>query len=60
MTNSETFANNLEIIMGQEGALSRLAENAGLIQIHPPTQDERGEADLWMNLAFVDGSPVAA
>ena len=38
--------------MGQEQTFSRASERAGLIQIHPFTQEERREADQWINLAF--------
>ncbi len=55
---SEAFANNLELVMGQEGAFPRLSEKAGLIQVHPPTEEERREADQWINLALKPGNPV--
>ena len=57
---SEAFANNLELVIGQEENFPRIPENAGLIQIYPPTQEERREADRWMNPTFVDRSRVAA
>jgi len=49
---SETLSNSLELIMGQEQTFPRASEQAGLIQIHPPTQGERREADQWIGLAF--------
>ena len=56
---SEALAHNLELIMGQEDTFPRLPEKVGLIQIYPPTQEERREADRWMNLAFNHGNPVS-
>lgn len=55
---SDAFANNLELIMGQEETFPSLPEEAGLIQVYPPAQEERRKADRWMNLAFKDGKPV--
>lgn len=52
---SEAFAKNLEFIMVQEETFPRLPEKVGLIQIYPPTQTERREANRWMNLAFNRG-----
>jgi hypothetical protein len=49
---SETLSNHLELIMEQEQSFPRSSEQAGLIQIHPPTQAERREADQWIELAF--------
>jgi hypothetical protein len=49
---SESLSKNLELIMGQEQTFSRVSEQAGLIQIHPPTEEERREADQWIDLAF--------
>jgi hypothetical protein len=49
---SEDFAHNLEFVRGQEKIFLKLPEQAGLIQIYPPTQEERKEADEWMKLAF--------
>jgi hypothetical protein len=61
---SEALARNLDFIMGQEETFPRLPERVGLIQIYPPTQEERREADRWMNLAFnhpvIDKPRIAA
>ena len=54
---SEAFANNLELIMGQEETFSRLPEKEGLIQVYPGAHEERRKADRWMNLAFKHAIP---
>jgi len=46
------FAHTLELVIGQEGAFSKLPDHRGLIQIYPPTQEERKEAERWMGVAF--------
>lgn len=49
---SDALGNNLVLILGQEKSFPRLPDQAGLIQVHPPTQAERREADQWIGLAF--------
>jgi hypothetical protein len=57
---SETLSNSLELIMGKKQTFPRVSEQAGLIQIHPPTQAERSEADRWMDLSFGHSDRVEA
>jgi hypothetical protein len=56
---SEGFAHNLKLVMGQEGTFSKLPDRSGLLQVHPPTQEERREADQWVKLALPHGNPVS-
>ena len=49
---SDALGNNLVLILGQEKSFPRLPDQVGLIQVHPPTQAERREADQWIELAF--------
>jgi hypothetical protein len=49
---SAAFAHTLELVMGNENAFSKLADQHGLIQVYPPTQEERKEADHWTSVAF--------
>jgi hypothetical protein len=44
--------------MRQEETFPRLPERVRLVQIYSPNQEERIEADRWMNLAFNHGDPV--
>ena len=53
---SDALAENLALIMRQEKTFPRLPEKVGLIQIYPPTQEERREAEVWMNLDFNHGN----
>jgi hypothetical protein len=55
---SDALGNNLELILGQEKGIPRLPDQAGLIQVHPPTQEERREADQWIDLAFGHSDPA--
>ncbi len=63
---SADFARTLELVMGREDAFSKLPDQQGLIQIYPPTQEERKEAERWTTVAFDHESampteqPVAA
>ena len=43
--------------MGQEETFLVLPEQVGLIQVHPPTQEEREEADRWIKLGFNPRNP---
>jgi hypothetical protein len=52
---SDALGNNLELIMRQEKGFPRAPDQAGPIQVYPPTQEERKEADRWINLAFGHG-----
>jgi hypothetical protein len=54
---SEELAHNLEHVMRQEETFPKLPEQVGLIQIHPPTQEERKEADRWIKLDFNPRNP---
>jgi hypothetical protein len=49
---SVDFAHTLELVMGRENAFLKLPDQHGLIQIHPPTRDERSAAARWMEVAF--------
>ncbi len=49
---SVDFAHTLEFVMGHEDAFSKLPDQHGLIQIYPPTQEERKEAGRWTGVAF--------
>jgi hypothetical protein len=51
---SVDFPHTLELVIGQEDAFSKLPDQHGLIQIYPPTQEEREEAERWMRVAFND------
>jgi len=55
---SDALGNNLELILGQEKSFPRSSEQAGLIQVHPPTPEERREADRWIDLAFSHRDPA--
>lgn len=46
------FARTLEAVMGHEDAFSKLPAQHGLIQIYPPTQQERNEAGRWTSVAY--------
>jgi len=52
---SDALGKNLELIMRQEKGFPRVPDQAGLIQVYPPTQEERKEADRWIDLAFGHG-----
>lgn len=47
---SEIFARDLNLVINQEKVFSKLPNQVGLIQVYPPTQEERKEADQWMKL----------
>lgn len=49
---SVDFAHTLEFLMGHEDAFSKLPDRKGPIQIYPPTQEERNEAERWTRVAF--------
>lgn len=45
------------VSMGKEETFLVLPEQVGLIQVHPPTQEEREEADRWIKLGFNPRNP---
>lgn len=49
---SAGFAHALELVMEHESAFSKLPDQHGLIQVYPPTEDERREAERWTSVAF--------
>ena len=49
---SVDFAHTLELVMRREDAFSKLPDQQGLIQISPPTPEERTAAERWMEVAF--------
>jgi hypothetical protein len=49
---SVDFARLLRIVTGHEDALSSLPDHLGLIQIYPPTDEERKEAEQGTKAAF--------
>lgn len=49
---SVDFAQILERVMRHENAFSKLPDRKGLIQIYPPTQEERIAAECWTREAF--------
>lgn len=63
---SADFARTLEFVIGHENAFVKLPDRRGLIQVSPPTEEERKEAERWTTVAFnYDGAvpaeqPVAA
>jgi hypothetical protein len=52
------FARTLELVMGCEDAFSKLPDQRGLIQVSPPTKEERSEAERWMGVAFDHESAI--
>jgi hypothetical protein len=56
---SEDLARNLEFVIGRETALSKLPDQIGLIQIYPPTEEKRGEADRWTKQFFGHRNPAS-
>lgn len=57
---SEELARTLKLMMGHEEAFSKLPVPSGLIQISPPTQEERRQADSWTTVAFNNNHSQAA
>lgn len=49
---SADFAHTLELVMGHENSFSKLPDQHGLIQIHPPAQEKRSEAECWTSVAI--------
>src|SRR5512142_1802500 len=49
---SADFAHILELVMRHENAFSKLPDRDGLIQIFPPTLEERRAAERWTREAF--------
>ena len=49
---SVDFARTPEFLMGHEDAFSKLSDPHGLLQIYPPTQEERKEVERWTRVAF--------
>ena len=46
------IVHGLDRVMGQEEIFLVLSEQVGLIQVHPPTQEERKEPDSWIKLGL--------
>lgn len=55
---SVDFARTLELVMGHEGAFLKFLHQQGLIQVFPPTPEERGAAERWMAVAFNRDGPM--
>jgi len=55
---SAEFDRTLELLMGHEGEFLKLPHQQGLIQISPPTPEERTAAGRWMGVAFNHDHPV--
>lgn len=55
---SENFARNLNLVMTQENTFSKLPDQAGLVQVYPPTREEYVEADRWIKLLSEHRDPV--
>jgi hypothetical protein len=51
---SEKFARTLHWVMEHESLLKKTSSKHGLIQIYPPTAEERSEAKRWRTTAFSD------
>ena len=51
---SETLARTLELLMGNADSFRNLPDQQGLIQVYPPTPEERNEAVRWGTVAFGD------
>lgn len=49
---SAEFAHTLERVIGRENAFVKLPDQHGLIQVFPPAQVEREQAERWMEVAF--------
>jgi len=49
---SQDLAHTLEFVIGHEDAFSKLPDQDGLIQVYPPTQEERQNAERWTWVAF--------
>ena len=52
----------LEVVLQHETAFAKLPDQDGLIQIYPPTEEERVAAKGWMGevVAHIGSSPVEA
>jgi hypothetical protein len=63
---SADLARTLEFLIAHEDAFAKLPDRRGSIQVSPPTEEERREAERWMTVALNhDGSvpteqPMAA
>lgn len=53
-----SFAHTLELVVGRENAFSKLPDQHGLIQVFPPTREERSAADRWLEVAFNRDAPM--
>lgn len=51
---SETFARTLEFLMRNADSFRNLPDQQGLIQVYPPTQEQRSEAERWRTVEFDD------
>ncbi len=51
---SETFARTLEFLMKHDNSFAKLPDRNGLIQVYPPTPEQRSEVERWRTVAFGD------
>lgn len=59
---SPDLAHVLEFIAGHKDEFSKLPDQDGLIQVYPPTPEERQNAERWTQVAFNDrgSAPIEA
>ncbi|HWR15459.1 MAG TPA: hypothetical protein VN577_11570 [Terriglobales bacterium] len=55
---SVRFAHALEFVMAHEEAFSKLPNRHGPIQIYPPTQEQRREAERWSSEVYDNLGPI--
>ena len=51
---SKRFAQRLEFLMKHDDLFAKLPDQNGLIQVHPPTPEQRCEAERWRMVTFGD------
>lgn len=55
---SAELARALELVIAHQDAFQKLPDRRGLIQVSPPTQEQRREAERWATVAFNHNGPM--